>query len=305
MNTVAKKLEDKIAYLREKTQQRAQATPAPEKPSNVVPLPTMPTWADIVRGVPNSVLRSALFGVVAKGRRRFMKGEIIAALEGIQITYTGESLDQGDLDVWQCLLHLAKDSPLGDLCNVPAYTLLKLLDKKDTGGNRTVLHDRLIRLRSGTIEISNAKFSYAGGLLDEIYKDKETRHYVLKLNPKLSNLFEKNQYTLVDWELRQALSGHPLAQWLHGFYASHAQPHPMKVETLLRLAGSNDANARSALQTLCKALEVLKEVSQAHGQDFEHHIEGGLVYVNKQGSAAQQRHLAKKIRQKAAPKPLR
>ena len=29
-----------------------------------------------------------------------------------------------------------------------------------------------------------------------------------------------------------------LAQWLHGFYASHAKPFPIKIETLHRLCGS-------------------------------------------------------------------
>lgn len=38
--------------------------------------------------------------------------------------------------------------------------------------------------------------------------------------------------------MRHALDGHQLAQWLHGFYASHAKPFPIKIETLHRLCGS-------------------------------------------------------------------
>ena len=82
---------------RQEPVQPPEATPAPS-PSNVVYLPF---WPEAVRGVPNGVLRSALFGAIKKGQRRYLEREEIHALDGIRIIYTGLRLDQGDLDVWE------------------------------------------------------------------------------------------------------------------------------------------------------------------------------------------------------------
>ncbi len=68
----------------------------PHQPAQVIHLPL---WPESVRGVPNGFLRSALFGAIAKGKRRYIDGEQLAALDGIEIRYTGQRLDQGDLDV--------------------------------------------------------------------------------------------------------------------------------------------------------------------------------------------------------------
>lgn len=66
----------------------------------------------------------------------------------------------------------------------------------------------------------------------------EVPGYVIRLNPKLGVLFRDDQFTDVDWTIRHALRGKPLAQWIHGFYSSHARSYDLKVETLHRLCGS-------------------------------------------------------------------
>ena len=253
----------------------------------------LPLWPEPVRAVPNGFLRSALFGVIRWGRRRFVKGEQLAALDGIELHYTGERLDQGDLDVWESVLHIARLQELGTQCRFTAYSLLKLIDKKDTGSNRETLHKRLMRLKATAIEFCHGRYSYAGSLIDEVYRDKETQQYVLILNPKLCALFGADNFTQIEWAVRRDLDGKPLAQWLHGFYSSHAQPYPIKIETLLKLAGSENANPRSAKQTLCKALDAVSEACAKHGQSFSYEIRDGVVCVEKTPSLPQRRHLAK------------
>jgi hypothetical protein len=253
----------------------------------------LPLWPEAVRAVPNGFLRSALFGVIRWGRRRYVEGEQIAALDGIEIHYTGERLDQGDLDVWESVLHIARLQELGTQCRFTAYSLLKLIDKKDTGSNRETLHKRLMRLKATAIEFCHGRYSYAGSLIDEVYRDKETQQYVLILNPKLCALFGADNFTQIEWAVRRDLDGKPLAQWLHGFYSSHAQPYPIKIETLLKLAGSENANPRSAKQTLRKALDAVSEACAKHGQSFSYEIRDGVVCVEKTPSLPQRRHLAK------------
>ena len=42
--------------------------------------------------------------------------------------------------------------------------------------------------------------------------------------------FGPTRWTQIDWEQRQRLRGKPLASWLHGFYASHAEPRALTAE---------------------------------------------------------------------------
>lgn len=300
-----KKLNDLLARIPElqaKAKQRAEREPLPGAPlpKNVVQLPM---WPEVVRGVPNAALRSALFGAIKKGARAYLERQEIHAQEGIRIVYTGARLDQGDLDVWETVLHTVRLQALGDECRVTAYQLLKVLGKTDTGINRDTLDRRLSRMKATGVDVTVGRYGYEGSLIDEVFRDKETRQYVIRLNPKLSALFAADQFTQVDWTVRHALDGKPLAQWLHGYYASHAKPYPVNVATLLKLSGSENADPSSGRQTLRKALDALADASEANGQPFSHDIRGDLVHVQKLASGTQRRHLAKKARQPRKRKP--
>ncbi|BEU19991.1 plasmid replication initiator TrfA [Paraburkholderia sp. 22B1P] len=288
----------RVAELQEKHRERVAREKRNKLPGEPLPhdVVQLPHWPDFVRGVPNGFLRSALFGAIAKGRRRYMSGERVTTLDGLTILYTGERLDQGDLDVWESVLHLVRFPALGVPCRVTSYALLMLMGKTDTGKNRRVLHTRITRLRANAVEIKQDGWSYIGGLIDEAYKDNETQEWVIVVSRKLHTLFAADQFTQIDWNVRRALVGKSLAQWLHGFYASHAKPYPMRMDTLLKLAGSEDESPSSGRQTLRRALDALAEASEAHRQPFSYDIRGDLVYVDKKPSDSQRRHLAKKAR---------
>jgi hypothetical protein len=102
--------------------------------------------------------------------------------------------------------------------------------------------------------------------------------------------------------VRHELNGHQLAQWLHGFYATHAKPFPMKVETLLNLSGGENADPYSGKQKLRKALDAVTDASAAHGEGFSYEIRGDLVHVEKLAKGAQRRHLAKKASKPRKPR---
>ncbi|MDD2742241.1 MAG: plasmid replication initiator TrfA [Rhodocyclaceae bacterium] len=251
----------------------------------------LPQWPDAVRGVPNGFLRSALFAALGRGVRRYMERELIAALEGVEIRYTGPQLDQGELDVWSTVLHLARKVPdfpvaakfFGGLTiKVTAYELLKMLGKTDAGDNRKTLDKRLSRLNATALDVKIAgQGSYEGSLIEKIYRAEDSRAYVIVIDPKISGLFAGDQFTQVDWKVRRELDGHPLAQWLHGFYATHAKPYPMRVQTLLKLAGSSNGDPYSAAQKLRKALTAVANASQLHLANFSYSILGDLVHVEK------------------------
>jgi hypothetical protein len=296
MTNAVSSLVTRLPDIRSRARERQAEVAKP--PYNVVQLPL---WPEPVRAVPNGFLRSALFGAIRKGRRRFVKGEQLAALDGIEIHYTGERLDQGDLDVYESVLHAVRLQELGSQCRVTSYALLKLMGKTDTGKNRATLLTRIERLRANAIRMKQGRYSFIGGLVDEAYKDEETQEWVIVLNPKLRALYGADQFTQIEWTVRHELDGKPLAQWLHGFYASHAKPFPLKVETLLRLCGS-ESGLRRYRQTLSDALDAVAEASAAHGEGFSYEIRGDLVHVEKRASGPQRRHLAKKASKPRKPR---
>ena len=253
----------------------------------------LPLWPEPVRAVPNGFLRSALFGAIAKGRRRYVNGEDLAAIDRVTIRYKGERLDQGDLDVWESVLHAVRLQELGSQCRLTSYALLKLMGKTDTGKNRVTLQTRIERLVANALTVKQGRYTYIGSLIAFAAKDEDTQQWVIELDPRLRPLFAADQFTQIEWAVRHELNGHPLAQWLHGFYASHAKPFPMKVETLHRLCGSG-AELRRYRQTLGEALAAVAEASVARGEGFIYEIRGDLVHVDKKAQGAQRRHLAKK-----------
>jgi len=257
---------------------------------------TLPQCSEEKRALPNGMLRSALFGAIRKGRRKFLNEVELAAINGIQIIYKGEQLDQSDLDVYESVLHALRFHVMGGACRLTTYSLLKIMGKKNTGGNIKVLHSSLVRLRANAVVIKQGRYTYIGGLLDEAFKHEITKELVIVLNPKLRLLFEKDQFTLIDWEIRKKLSGQSLAQWLHCFYASHAKPFPIKIETLRELCGSETEELRFFKAKLRKALDAVVKAFKEAGQVFSYEIKDNTVHVRKQPNKSQQRHLQRRKR---------
>ena len=291
----------RVADMAERAKQKAKREPLPGEPMprNVVQLPL---WPEPVRAVPNGFLRSALFGAIAKGRRRYINGEDLAAVDGVTIRYKGERLDQGDLDVWESVLHAVRLQEMGSQCRVTSYALLKLMGLTDTGKNRATLHTRIERLVANAVTVKQGRYTYIGGLIRFAAKDEETQEWVIELDEKLRPLFAADQFTQIEWGVRHALGGHQLAQWLHGFYASHAKPFPIKIETLHRLCGSEAGLLSDFAKKLRKALDAVAEACEANGEGFSYEIRGDLVYVEKKASGAQRRHLAKKAAKPRKPR---
>lgn len=272
----------------------------------------LPLWDDSLRGVPNVILRTALFRAMGKGRRRLMNRELVGAMQGLEMSYTGESLDQSDLDVWAGALHLARQQLLGGRIEFSEKSFLKMIDRGGEAGHSIGKSDRvwlrrtLARLSATNLQVSCGALDYNGSLVEEYSRDRSNGRYVLVLNRRLVQLFGADSWTKVDWGIRRALRGHPLAQWLHGFFSTHAKTFPLGVELLHKLSGSmtgayarTDAAFSKALHgwrygTLVPALNALKVAFQAAGQTFDWAWKGELVEIHREPTMAQARHLRRK-----------
>jgi len=232
-----------------------------EKPPERAPVVQLPLWPNAIRAVPNTVLRSALFGCIQKGRRKFLDRVMVGSIEGLRVKHTGPRLDQTDLDVWEQCLHLARTSPLGDKIEFTSHSFLKAIGRGTGKSQHEWLKSVLIRLQASVVEIEEGRRGYSGQLLKDYARDDETGRNLIEVNPKISALFGHDGWTGLEWEQRLVLKRQPLAQWLHGFYSTHKNPHPYKVATIKHLCGSEAKELYKFRQQLRKAMEQVAAVT--------------------------------------------
>ncbi len=242
--------------------------------SNVIQLPL---WAGSKRGTPNSFMRSALFSAIQGKDRQFIKEQTLYSQKGITIKFTGEQLNQEDLTLWEMLVHMVRDHPLGYECNFTAYAILKAQNLPTNYQNYKRLHSAIVRLTACAVEVKCEGKEYMGSLIEETAKETTTKHYVIRLNRKLINLFGENQFTAIDWQQRIQLRRKPLAMFLHAFYSSHAVPFPMKLETLRQISGSRSKQPADFKRKIKAALNGLVKI----GFLIRYEIEGDIVTVQR------------------------
>lgn len=219
--------------------------------------------------MPNVFARSALFTVanIRKGERTNMKRKVIAALNGINITYTGEELRQDDEDVFLQILHLARMQELGTAVRFTAYSMTSELNWTRNSGSYRRLVDCLDRLKASSVSVTvesgrGVRENYSGSLIrsfrwKEDFTDAPMREWEILLEKEIISLFNPESYSRLDWKVRLKLP--PLAKWLHTFYHSHENPFPYKVETLHTLTASGIKELRMFRFKLKQALDLLVE----------------------------------------------
>lgn len=220
----------------------------------------LPEWPEKARGIPNGALRSSMFGVVRKGARDYLKRQKIASVDGLTLIFNGPRLTQYHLDVWEQCLHIARVDGTGKIIRFTAYSFLKSIGRSTGKSDREWLKGALLDLASSVVEVTDGRKAYFGPLIHHGVRDEVTKEYIIEINPRLALLYGVDGWTRVEFAQRQALRKQPLAQWLHGFYSTHANPYPYKVETLRRLCGSETkelfhfrAELRDALAKLAEA----------------------------------------------------
>ena len=246
----------RIRQIAERAQQRPRP-PAPKPPPQPAEVVRLPLWPAELRTCPSCVLRSALFGVVQRGRRKALEGEILATWEGVIIRYTGWRLDQGDLDVWLAALHLARAHNLGTRVSVTINAMLRTMGRPTAGSSHDWFKGAIRRLTACAVEITAGRKTFGGPLIESFERDEATGEHVLYLSPRLAVLFEDDDYTRIEWEIRRGL-GMDLAKWLHGYIASQRatprSPHRIGLERLQALCGSDYERLRDFRDDVRKAM---------------------------------------------------
>jgi len=215
------------------------------------------------RAIPNCFLRGALFGMVRKGRRSLVKDLPIFSMSQYEISFSGEHLDQNDLELWDTLIYLAKDRNVDSELRITLYDLCQQMRMPDNGINRKTLIARIKRLAFGQVSIKINKTEYFGSLIDDGYIDTiGDGKLVIRYNKKLAPLFTDNDYTFISVDIRHLLGDNQLARWLYNFYESHKEPMPFAIDFLQKLCRS-ETEAKDFKRKLKHALELVKNAHRA------------------------------------------
>lgn len=204
---------------------------------------TLPFWPDHLRGVPSAALYSALFAPIRKGARTAVQRAEIASVGAFRIVMTGFRFDQGDLDVLQQLMHIARAQPLGSVVTFKARDMLRAIGRDSGKSQREWLLRSLSRMKACDVEIAKEHLAFSGSLIANHGRDDRTGEHFVILDPGLLKLFDQG-YSQVGWDQRKKLLGKPLAQWLHGFVAGQRKPLTWGVEDLQQYAASTYKRVR-------------------------------------------------------------
>lgn len=223
----------------------------------------LPDWPENKRGLPNGALRSALFGISPKERRTYAVERHIASIDGLEVFITrGPNLMQHHLDVWEQCLRLGKDQGTGRRIEFTAYAFLKSIGRNTGKSDCEWLKNALYDLAACVVRITDGNRTYFGPMIHGGTRDELTGRYVIEINPKIALLYGTGRWTQLDYAHRQQLRRHPLAQWLHAFYSTHAVPYRYKVETIRHLCGADkEGELWKFRQVLRRALDQLAQAT--------------------------------------------
>ena len=267
--------------------------PEPPKAEQKGQLILFPQWANDRRAAVHAIFRSALFPALnnKQQRRYYPELERLFSVEGVEVFFMGTQFDQSDQDVYLELVNIAHETPFGLECCFTAYSLLKALGRATGKADYQQLHGELIRLRAGTVDMTDHGIRYFGGLIEGGIKDEITNYYAISINPRFARLFKAGMWASLDLQQRRDLGRNQVAKALHAYYSTHAAPGPHRYEKLAALIGLQNKNPRDVKATLIKAHGELKRVGLL--SDYEASATAIKTAINHTPSKA--RHIVKKI----------
>lgn len=283
--------EDKLKSLSEKGREEQDKKLAEEQ---------LDFWPNNKRAAPNSMVRCSLFRAALAGKsdgRKMHRNTQLPSLGNEEVFYSGDDLDQKDMDVWMAVLQLFREKPVGDSVRVSSNQLLKLAGLSSSGTSHEALKQRLDRLTFAHIKLNPtdplSKYSFHGSLLQRAERSSDGGVWEISLAPRLKLLFSDG-YTWVDWEIRNSLKRSPLAQWLHSFYRSHSEPLPFSTSRLHSMCGSESQEMRFFRNDLKKAFRRLSSACGEFGVKIEwHHDKKADRFYLRWVSKETQKHLSK------------
>jgi hypothetical protein len=249
----------------------------------------------------NCLMRSAIFAVFEKGKRRELGKdgipEKINAWRGVKITGVGPQLDQLDGCTWDTVIAYAQivSDPFAQPLQISTRAFLRSMPRSNGRPNREGVKASLQRLAQLKLTIEAHNLEFIGSLVHRFSIDERTGNLLVTLHPQLLCLFGPDLWTQQPSSYAAALKSKPLALWLCRFYSTHADPDPMRIDNILKWSGSRSGSVESFRQTLKTALLYCETATRGgHCDIVSHACIGDLLHVTRNPSAAQRGHLARR-----------
>ena len=205
--------------------------------------------------IPNAFLRSALFPALdLKKSRPLLHKQQLCTVGTLEVRFSGERFDQGDLDVLSGILDISTRSDMGNVFRFSAYSLLKSLGKQTDGRRYKWLRDSVDRLFAGSVWVRDkrTKQRFFGHLIEGGIEDESTMTYAVRVNPELGVLFGFDAWSRISRAQRRVLRN-ATAKALHAYYSSHTRPSGHRYETLAEVVGCENKQAAGLKRRLIKA----------------------------------------------------
>jgi hypothetical protein len=244
----------------------------------------LPLWNEEVRGVPNPMIRSGLFGTRTSRQRHYFEDENVVSLSNFTILYTGKELQQDDLSVWMALINIAARQRIGDAIFFSGYEIVKDLGWRMHSESYDRAKESIKRLKANElkIQVRDGSSGYAGSLIREYAWKAENpeggNSWMVRFEPMIAELFREDSTTFITWEQRKEIGPRAtLTLWLHSYYTSHRDPFPITLQKLHELCRSEQKDLRFFRRRVQNSLDRLKEIGFLEW--FE--IKGDTVHVKK------------------------
>jgi hypothetical protein len=236
-------------------------------------------WGNAARGVPNEFARSALFAAIQPNAAQFVKQQTIFSQNGFTITFTGKRLTQSDLDVFEGVMHMARGTHEGNAIRFRARQLLCLIGRNTGKAEYRWLLGVLECLTATSVAVHRDGYQvFWGSLLPKGAARLDDGFFSVEINRDLIKLFTRG-YTVIQWEQRRQLLRKPLAQALHVWISSHnPKPHPVTVEYLRNLTGSDFKELKGFRRGLKVALDAIKTTGAITAWEID---EADKVHITK------------------------
>jgi TrfA protein len=249
----------------------------------------MPLWDPSIRGIPNSLARSALFSCSQlRGERKFVKDLLVATVANLHIKYRGQELNQDDFTVFMQLVHLARGQTLSQdyYVDFTANSFINAVGWTRHTRSYIRLKETLLRLQATALQVledlgDQGDRAFSGSLVRKFEYETPAgaslRKWRVYLEAGIVALFDDESYTRVYFQQRLITRG-DLAQWLHSFYSTHREPFAMRVSTIRDLSGSLTKKLFHFRGSLENALNELQIVGFLDGWNID---ENDLVHVKR------------------------
>ena len=232
----------------------------------------LPLWRDNHTGLPNLLLRSALFAA-ANHTDETVSEEIIASQGDTSITLTGFRLNGYDKRVFAvCLDQYRQAHPLSSVqelgwIRISYWQFAKALGVEAGLNVFKAVRGSLIRLNAAHLRLRIKRQDIPLPSLIEVAFDdgydvttesgpiKGADIIAFRIPETMANLFGPQQWTAVSKAALHDFSGLPA--WLASFYSTHSKPYPLQVSDLWRYSGVV-CNLREFRRRLKTALEKLQ-----------------------------------------------